>query len=165
MHVGVGRVDELPRDKGTGRLLRKFLCAGDGTRHAACPLGQHQLGTERAQNLPPLDRHGVGHHDDEAIAAGGGNGCEPDARIPGGRLDDDGILRQDPARLGVIQHGACHAVLDRSRWVQTLRFGEERETEPQFFFDIGEPHERRIADETVDGSVDFAHNESFSLFL
>ena len=131
--------------------------AGDGARHAAYPLGQHQFRPERAQDLPPLDRHGIGHDDDETIAARGGDGRQPDAGVPGRRLNDHAVLRQEPARLRVVQHGARDTILDRTRRIHTFRFREERKPEPQLPLDMCQLNQRCIADQLIDRRIYLSH--------
>jgi hypothetical protein len=64
--------------------------------HAPCSRRQHQFGAEQRQHLAPLHRHGVRHHQDQPVAARGGDEGERDAGVAGGRLEEDGV-GADPA--------------------------------------------------------------------
>ena len=59
---------------------------------------QDDLGAEEAEDLPPLERHRLGHRDDEPVPLRRRGERERDAGVPRGRLDEDGLAGRDPSR-------------------------------------------------------------------
>ena len=84
----VCRVDELTRDKAVRGLLRKLICLRDRAGHTLCALGQNQLRAVGLEHIAALDGHGLGHGEDDAVAAGRRDSRQTDAGVAGGRLDD-----------------------------------------------------------------------------
>ena len=90
----VGRVLELLRHEVLLRVAgHDLLGLGDGARHALGALGEDQLGAEGAQHAAPLERHGLGHGQDERVAARRGHEGQRDAGVAAGRLDDGHVAR------------------------------------------------------------------------
>ena len=84
----VGRVLELlrhERDRVVARDLDRLL---DRAPHDLRRGRQVQLGAVRLQQRAPLERHVVGHRQDQAVALGRRHQRQADAGVAGGRLDD-----------------------------------------------------------------------------
>ena len=156
--LGVGRVDELAGDEGVGDLFRQLIGLGDGTLHALCALAEHQLCAVGLHQLAALDAHGLGHHDDDAVALGGGHSGQTDASVAGGRLDDDGAGLQLAGGLGVIDHGFGDAVLDGTGGVEVFQLCQQLGGKVFVLLDVGQLQQRGVADQLVCGSIDLAHN-------
>ena len=88
----VGRVVELLRHERVGDLAMQFLGLGDGAVHALLAGRQHDLGAEGLEQPAAFEAHGLGHGDDQLVAAGGTGEGQADAGVAAGRLDDRGVL-------------------------------------------------------------------------
>ena len=102
-------------------LLCQLVGLGNGTLHALGTLAEHQLGTVSLHQLAALHAHGLGHHDDDAVALGGCHSSQTDAGVAGGRLDDDGAGLELAGSLGVIDHGLGDTVLDGAGGVEVFQ--------------------------------------------
>ena len=160
MRLGVRGVDELAGDEASRRLRGDLFSLGDGTLHALCAVGENELCAVGLHQLAALDAHGLGHDDDDAIAACGGHGCKADTGIAGGRLDDDGVGLQLAACLSVIKNGLGDTILDGACGVEVFELGEELSLELFSLFDVGQFEKRGLADQLVRRSVNLAHNVS-----
>ena len=100
--------------------------------------------TERRERPALVERHLLGHHAHEPVAARARDEREPDARVAGGRLDDRVAGAQDAPALGVEHDRERDAVLDAAARVEVLALDEHRHVEPGR--DRPQRHERRIAD-------------------
>ena len=160
VRLGVRGVDKLAGDEASRRLRGDLFSLGDGTLHALCAVGENELCAVGLHQLAALDAHGLGHDDDDAIAACGGHGCKADAGIAGGRLDDDGVGLQLAACLSVIKNGLGDTILDGACGVEVFELGEELSLELFSLFDVGQFEKRGLADQLVRRSVNLAHNVS-----
>jgi hypothetical protein len=116
------------------------------------PGGQDDLGAEQTEQHATLDRHRLGHGEDAAVTAGGGDEGEGDAGIAGGRLDDDTARLEATVALGGVDHGATDAVLHARERVEELELHEDLGLET--FGDLVEAHERGVADGVEDAVID-----------
>ncbi len=157
MDRGVRRVDELPWDKGVGDLLGKLLGLGDGALHALGAFGKHQLRAVGFHQLSAFDAHGLGHNNDNAVAAGRRNGSKADAGVAGGGLDKYRARLQQALRLRVVNHGLGDAVLDGTRGVKILQFREKCSLQAFFLLNIGELQQRSLSDQLIGGCIDVRH--------
>src|SRR5699024_11427596 len=114
MYIDVGGVVELLALHRAG-LLGDLLGLLDGALHALGGLGEHQLGPEGAQQHPPLLGHGLGHRQNDLVAAGGADHRERDTGVSAGGLDDGAPGPERSGLLGGVDHGHADAVLDRVR--------------------------------------------------
>ena len=129
------RTDRRSTHRGSSAAIS--LGRVDGALHALRLGGEHELGTERPEQLAALDRHRLGHREDDAVAARGADQRQRDAGVAARRLDDDRLAaRDDAARLGVVDHAPADAVLDRAAGVARLEL--DRRPVP------GRPAERRF---------------------
>ena len=157
MGGGVGGVDELSGDEAVRDLLRQLVGLGDGALHALRALGQHQLGAVGLHQLAALDAHRLRHDDDDAVAARGGHGGKADARVAGGRLDDDGAGLQLALGLRLIDHRLGDTVLHAAGGVEVLQLREDARLELLGLFDMGQLQQGGLADQLVSGSINLAH--------
>ena len=127
-------------------LLRELLRLRHCALHALRAFGQHQFRTVGLHEVSALHAHGIRHHDDDAVAARRRNGCETYAGVAGSRLNDDRVLGQDTARLGIVQHVACNSILHRTRRVQILELCEDARLDAFLRLDVREFQERGAAD-------------------
>ena len=162
---GVRRVDKLPGDKAVRDLLRKFVCLGDRALHALRAFGQHQLRAVCLHQLAALHRHGLGHHNDDAVTARCRHRGKPDAGVAAGRLDDDRVGLQQSLCLGVVDHRLGNAVLDRSGGVEVFQLCQYLRAERVFFFNVGQLQERRLADQLIGGCIDVCRHGRFLRYV
>ena len=119
MDVRIGRIFELLRDDGIGIFRRQLMGAGDGALHARGGGRQFDLRTQDHQHLAPFQRHAFRHHQDQAIAFGGGDEGQRDAGVARSRLDQRGLARGDDAlRFHRLDHGDADAVLNRCEGIE-----------------------------------------------
>ena len=86
---------------------------------------QDQLGAEHRQQRAPLQRHRLRHGQDELVALGRRHERQRDAGVAAGGLDDDGVLLEDPALLGVLDHGHADAVLHAAQRIEELALEQD----------------------------------------
>ena len=163
VRVGVGGVFKLPGDEAAGQLRRQLLGPGDGARHAVFAGGEHQLGAVGREQGAPLGAHGVGHGENDAVAAGDADGGEPDAGVAARRLDDDSARLQQAALLGIVQHGAGDAVLYAARGVKIFDLGQQVCLQAARCGEALQLHERRVADKLGNAGIDFHKTGSFRI--
>ena len=157
VRLRVRRVHKLAGDKAVGNLRRQLVRFGDRPLHALSALGQHQLRAVRLHQLPPLHRHGVGHHDDDAVAPRRGDRRKPDAGVAGGRLNDDRAGLQPPVCLRVVEHRLGDAVLDRAGGIEIFQLRADRRLEVIKRFDVGQLQERGVTDQLICRGVNTGH--------
>ena len=87
----VGRVVELAGDPRVRRRVGDLLRGVDRALHALGLVGEHELGTERLEQLAPLDRHRLGHRENDLVASRRADQRERDAGVAARGLDDDGL--------------------------------------------------------------------------
>ena len=92
MNLGVGRVVELLRHPRVRRLFHELLGARDGAFHALGAGREHELRAEHREQRAPLERHRLGHREDELVAFGRRDERQRDAGVAARRLDDHGVL-------------------------------------------------------------------------
>ena len=125
VRLGVHGILELGGKVGAGSRSGDLDGAGDRSGHSSLDGGPHDLGA-RGDHQPRLDlSRALGHHDDAAIAARGGEQRQGHAGVAGGRLDDRAAWRQQPALLRVVEHRLRDPVLDASAGVEPLELGED----------------------------------------
>ena len=107
------------------------------------------------EQLAPLGRHVLGHHDLDRVALDAGDHRHGDAGVARRRLDDGAARRQGPVLFGFADHRPGDAVLHRPCRVLTLELGEDANL--RIGAQIGDIDDRRVADEVEDGRVD-SHN-------
>ena len=144
---GVRGVDELAGDEAVRDLGGELIRLGDRALHALRALGEHELGAVRLHELAALDGHGLGHDDDDAIAARRRDRRQTDAGVAAGGLDDDGVRLQDALRLGLVDHRLGDAVLDRAGGVEVLQLREQLRLKAELLFNMGELQQRGAADD------------------
>ena len=121
VNFGVGRILELLRDDRIRNFGHELVGTCDRFAHALGAFGQHQLRAKQLEHLAPLDRHGVGHDQNQPIAAGRGNESERDAGIARRRLDQRGNARADLAGgFERLDHRDTDAILDAGDRVEEL---------------------------------------------
>ena len=156
----IGRVHELAGDKGVGNLLCQLIRLGNGTFHALCALAQDQLCAVSLHQLAALHAHGLGHHDDDAVALGSGHSGQTNAGVAGGRLNDHGTGLQLAGGLGIVDHLLGNAILDRAGGVEVFQLGQNGGLQVGFLLDMGQLQQRSVANQLICGSVNLAHSKS-----
>ena len=166
MDGGVGGVYKLAGDHALGGLARQLLGLGDSALHAQRALGQHQLGAVAAHKLASLHAHGLGHGDDQAVAACGGDAGQADAGVAAGGFDDGvAVVATDLARaLRLVQHRLGDAILGGTRGVEVLKLYQHARGQVVRRLDVGDLQQRGMSDKLVDRSVYLAH-ESLPLAI
>ena len=153
----VGRVYELAGDEGIRDLLCQLVGLGNGTLHAFGTLAQHQLCTVSLHQLAALHAHGLGHHDDDAVALGGCHSGQTDASIAGGRLNDHGTFLQQALFLGIIDHLFGDAILDRTGRIEVFQLSNDVGRQLLLLFNVGQLQQRSMTDQLICGSINLAH--------
>jgi hypothetical protein len=121
--LGVRRVLELLRHEVlAGVRVANLLRFGDRARHAVGAGRQHELRAVGLEQVAALDRHRVGHRQDDRVAFGGRHERERDAGVPARRLDDHGVRPQAPVALGRLDHRDADAVLDAAGGIRDSIF-------------------------------------------
>ena len=163
VRVGVGGVFKLPGDEAAGQLRSQLLGPGDGARHAVFAGGEHQLGAVGREQGAPLGAHGVGHGENDAVAAGDADGGEPDAGVAARRLDDDAAGGQATVGLGRFDHVQGDAVLRGARGVEALELQEEVGGQLRQLTVADGLEQRGVPDELAQGTVGVHGAASFLL--
>jgi hypothetical protein len=118
MNSGLAGIVELLRNPGIRRFLGQLLGAGDRAFHAFGAGRQNQFRAEHRQQRAAFQRHRFGHRQNQLVTLGRRDERERDAGVAAGRLDDDGVLLQDAALLGVLNHRHADAVLDAAERIE-----------------------------------------------
>ena len=162
MNFRIGGVFELLRNDGARRRRRNLIRLGDGALHALRRRRQHEFGAEQGQHLAPLDRHGFGHHEDELIAARGGDKGQREPRVAGGRLHQNAAPGADLAfALQRLDHRQANAILNAGKRIEKFELGEEIGFDAFFRRNSAKPDDRRIAN----GLRDRIINSTPTIFL
>jgi hypothetical protein len=141
------------RARGGGQDL---LGPGDRALHPLLRRSQLQLRAEQLEHLAPLDRHALGHAQDQAVALGGGDEGQGDARVARGRLDQGGAGLQPALRLELLDHRHADAVLDAAHRVEELELGDDLRLRLQLGRKPRQAHQRGVADGLEQAVVDAA---------
>ena len=137
VRVDVGGVVELHRNPRTWDLGRQLGRTRDRALHAELARRQLQLRAVAGHQLATLDRHGLGHRENEPVALDGTHEREADPGVARGRLHDHRARAEDSAGLGVLDHGQRDPVLDAPARVGPLELrphlhaGVEEAVDPQ----------------------------------
>ena len=159
MHGGVRRIVELLGHPSTGGVPDDFLCLGYGTLHTLAARGEDELCPEHGEECAPLQRHGLWHREHELVALGCGDEREGNARVAAGRLDNQGVGREDASFFGILDHGHADAILHAAEWVKKLAF--EKNGSLQALGDAVEADQRGPADGFNDVLVDVSHGDQW----
>src|SRR5690606_33831708 len=147
---GVGRVGELAGQE-PAVFLGQFARLAHHARSALGGRGQDDLGAIGAHELAALDREGLGHGGDEAVAARGADHGEGHAGVARGRLDHGVAGLEQAARFGVEDDGERQAVLDRAAGIEGFDLGVQGDARRRHAV---EAHDGRAADGVEDALVD-----------
>ena len=153
----VGGVHELPGKEAAGGPGCQLLGLGDGPGHAFAALGEHQFRAVGLHQLAALDAHGLGHDDDDPVAAHGRHHAQADAGVAGSGFDDDRPGLEAAVGFGLVQHGPGYAVLDRTAGVEGFQLGQHPGLQALGGFDAGEFQQRGMPDQLLGGYIDLAH--------
>src|SRR5208337_100116 len=157
VNLRIGRVLELLRNHSVRRLRNEFLSSGNGPFHPERRRSEHKLRAEQRQHLAALDRHGFGHHEDQAVAMRGRHKSERNARIARGRLDEDVFAGRNLARVFQgLDHRNANAVFYAAYGVEEFELGEEVRLDALFARQLAKAHDWGVSDCFGDGFVDAA---------
>ena len=151
---GVGGVGELTGNERVldfGMQLIGFL---DGAAHALRSVGQNQLGSVCLHELAALDGHGLGHHDDDAHAAGGGKRGQADAGVSGRGLDQDGVFVDLACCLRAVKESFRDAVLDGACGIHHLYLAEDGCVQAVVLLEVRKFKQRGVSDKLVNAFAD-----------
>jgi len=138
-------------------MLDQLLGLGDGALHAFRAFGQVQFGAQQLQHLAPLDRHGFGHGQDQAIALGRGDEGQRNAGVARSGLDQRADARLDLARgLQRLDHRQADAVLHARQRVVEFQLGQDVGPGVMGLGQLLHPHQWGRADGVEDRVVDLA---------
>ena len=62
-----------------------------------------------------------------------------------------------PLRFRVVQHRAGNAILHRPGGVEIFQLRQQRRLQTEFFFNMLQFEQRRVADKLVNGTINFRH--------
>ena len=158
MDVGVGGVVELLRDPGARSIFRQLLGFGDGPFHPFSARRQDQLGPEHCQQRTALERHCLGHGENDLVALGGRHESQRYAGIAARRLNDNGVLLEYPPLLRIFNHGHADAVLHTAERIKELALEQNGGWHP--VRDLVQAHQRRMTDRFDDIVVYSTHRVS-----
>jgi hypothetical protein len=115
-----------------------------------------RLGAQDQQHLAPLQRHALGHDQDQLVALGGGHEGQRDAGVAAGRLDDHAAGLQAPlaSRYSIIAT-PMRSFTEAER-VEELQLGDHLALGLQRGGQARQAHQRRVADQVEDGVEDLA---------
>ena len=117
----VARIGELVgHEIGVGILGHLFPRQPDRSVGTLGSGRQDHLGAVGTDDLPPLDRHRLAHHDLHGIALDDPHDGQSDACIARRGFDDGLAGGQPPVLLGRLDHLERDAVLDAARGVESL---------------------------------------------
>ena len=153
----VCRVDELTRDKAVRGLLRKLICLRDRTGHTLCALGQNQLRAVSLEHIAALDGHGLGHGEDDAVAASRRDSRQTDAGVAGGRLDDGSARLECAGSLSLVDHGVCDTVLDRAGRIEVFEFCKDGGVGADLLCEFFSRVQRSVADQISKALFNIRH--------
>ena len=153
MCSGVRGVIKLSEDHGSRDGFLQLFCLGNGTLHALGALGQDQLCAVGLHQLAALDAHRLRHHDDDAVAAGGGDGRQTDTGVAGGRFDDGAAGSQTALRLRPGDHVGSHPVLGAARGIHALQLGQQHSLQVVVPLVIAQLQQGRAADQLSDAVI------------
>ena len=165
MDGGVGGVHKLAGDEAVGNFLRQLIGLGDGTLHALGALGEHQFRAVGLHQLAALHAHGLGHHDDDAVAPGGGHRSQTDAGVAGGGLDDNGAGLQKALGLGIINHGLGDTVLHAAGGVEILQLAQDFGLQALFLLNVDQLQQRGLSDQLISGCINVTHHQFLLMSL
>ncbi len=136
-----------------------FICLGNGAFHTLCAFGKNQFRAVGFQQIAALHAHGLGHHDDDAVALGSCHGGQTDAGVAGGGLDDDGAFLQQALFLGIIDHLflAMRSLTDPAGLKYSSFANEAWQKGAASFSMWVSSINGGVADQLVGGSIDLAH--------
>ena len=154
---GIGGVYKLAGDEATRDFLCQFIGLGNGTLHALGTLGEHQLCAVGLHNLAALHTHGLGHHNDDAVAAGGCHGGKANAGIAGGWLNNHSTGLQQPLLLGIINHGLGNAILYAAGRVEIFQLSQNLCFQVFGLLNVNQLQQRGLANQLVGRCINFTH--------
>ena len=157
MRCGVGRVFELAGDEAVFDLLCQLVRLGNGTGHALSALCQDKLCTVSLEHIAALYAHGLGHGQDDAVAARGCDRRQPNAGVAAGGLNDRCAGLQCAARLSVVDHGDRNAVLDRTGRIEVFELGKDLCTGAGVLRKMARRIQRGVADQLGKAVLDIRH--------
>ena len=102
---------------------RDLLGLGDGALHPPGPVGEDELGAEGPQQGAALLGHGLGHGQDDVVAARRTDHRQRDAGVAAGRLDDGAAGLELAGLLGGVDDRDADAVLHPVGGVVELELG------------------------------------------
>ena len=79
-------------------------------------------------------------------------------------LPEVGSMMTEPGFSCVVDHGAGHAVLDRTGGIEVFELGENLCLQVKFLFNVGKLQKRRLADELICGCIDMRHDDTSKIF-
>jgi hypothetical protein len=123
--------------------------------HATALRREHDLGAEGTHGLPAFDGKMLRHDEDQAIAAYRRGHRERDAGIPGGRFDQRVAGLDLAAALCAADHRDRGPVLHRACGIVALQLGQYHVVVRPVALPRQplQPHQRRPADEVLDGRI------------
>ena len=159
MHSRVRRVHKLPRNKAVRNFRRQLVRLGNRALHALRAFAEHQLRAVGLHQLAALDAHRLRHHNDDAVAACRRDGRQADARVAGGRLDDDAARLERALSFRIVNHALRNTILDRTGGIEILQLGQNMCVQVFLLLDVGQLQQRGMADQLVGARINLAHGE------
>jgi hypothetical protein len=117
----VGRVLELLWHPRAVDLGGELVGARDRPLHPVHARRQFEFGAVGGHQAAAFDRHRLGHHENQPVAAHRGDHRKPDTSVAGRRLDDRAAPAEHAATLSVFEHRQPDSVFDRAARIGALR--------------------------------------------
>ena len=150
MGFRVYRVGKLAGDEGVGDFFCQFVGFIDSSLHPFFAFREDDFTTVGGNEVAPFDGHGFRHGEDSAVAFGGGDSGQADARVAACRFNDNCAGLQETLFLGVVQHRFYDTVLYATCRVEILKLRVDFRVQFICFFVVGEFKKRSAADEVCD---------------
>ena len=160
MCLGIGRIGELRRNEAVRNLLCQLVSLFDGSFHALCAFGQHQLCAKCLHQVAAFDGHRLRHGNNQTVASRRCDSSQTNASVSGGRFDQHAFSRGDESLcLSFVQHCLCNTILDAAGRIEKLRLSQKRCLQLFFLFNVSQFEQRCPANEICDLLKNLCHEK------
>jgi len=156
VNCGVGSVLELASQDCAGGVCDDLLGARNSTAHTLGTGGENDLSAVGTNQNATLNRHGLGHGQDDLVATSRTNECQGDTGVTRGTFNDGATGLEFARLLGGIDDGLTQAVLDGVAGVVELELCVNRGASA--FGQAVDAHQRGVTGELSDVVVEAGHD-------
>ena len=151
----IGRIGKLTGNKAAFGLRGKLLCLGNRALHALGAFGQNQLRTVCLKQVAAFDAHCLRHGENDLVASGRSDGCQANAGIAAGRLDNDRSGLQKTLCFRVVNHCLGDSVLDAAGGIEIFELCKDLGFKTVVVNVVAESEQRCSSDQVGDFVVNF----------